>query len=382
MAPLPSILRALYTRAVPTSKPAFKDPNYRQGGFSIDPHHVNNRGYFALFALLGVAMVLAIIWFFFWAKNGGFHFRKGDWEDYKSTVLRRKGPDGKTLSGATKTTKLGGGSVVANEGEEYSEKGSKWRRGAQQNKKNSSNGESGKPGRGKKNNEDTDVRAYRHEKAARVGGLNRQADGVLGRDYAASSQPHNQPTAFNPYSDTASSAPTYSDAGDFVPINSPRKGGQKPPAAKTSKKASPETPKHTARNGGGRRDSIYETPGSNASTDSHRPLRSNAAPLGGGRSGTSTPTKSPRKSGVYGGSAGRAGDRGSMPGSFAEPLDFESRYSYGPGSEAGTEVSGGTKAYFHPIPGLGKNGGGGGWRRGAAGGAAGRGRRDSLSDSD
>lgn len=77
-----------------------------------DPSTFNNKGFFALFALLGAAMVIASIWFFFWAKNGGFHFREGDWDDYKSTVLRRKGPDGKTLSNATKSTKLGGGTIA------------------------------------------------------------------------------------------------------------------------------------------------------------------------------------------------------------------------------------------------------------------------------
>lgn len=69
-----------------------------------------------------------------------------------------------------------------------------------------------------------------------------------------------------------------------------------------------------------------------------------------------------------------------MPGSssYTEPLDFEGRYTAG-GSEAETDQ--GTKAYFHPIPGLsagsGGGGGGGGFRRGG-----GRGRRDSLSDSE
>ena len=68
-----------------------------------------------------------------------------------------------------------------------------------------------------------------------------------------------------------------------------------------------------------------------------------------------------------------------MPGSFyTEPLDFESRYS-ATNSDAGmTEDSRGTKAYFHPIPGLGSDAGrapAGGFRRG-------RGRRDSLSDSE
>jgi len=56
--------------------------------------------------------VITGIWFFFWAKNGGFYFKEGDWEDYKSTILRRKGPNGTTLSGATPSTNLGGGSVV------------------------------------------------------------------------------------------------------------------------------------------------------------------------------------------------------------------------------------------------------------------------------
>ena len=48
-----------------------------------------------------------------------------------------------------------------------------------------------------------------------------------------------------------------------------------------------------------------------------------------------------------------------MPGSYnyTEPLDFESRYS-ATASEAGqTEDSRGTKAYFHPIPGLAAGGG-------------------------
>lgn len=51
------------------------------------------------------------IWFFFWAKNGGFVFRENDWEEYKSTVMRRKGPNGTLLTGATPSTQLGGGSI-------------------------------------------------------------------------------------------------------------------------------------------------------------------------------------------------------------------------------------------------------------------------------
>ncbi|KAK8031715.1 hypothetical protein PG990_001449 [Apiospora arundinis] len=77
----------------------------------LDPHQINNKGMFALFALIGVAFVLLGIWFFFWAKNGGFYFKEDDWDDYKTTVLRRRGPNGTLLSNATKSTKLGGGSI-------------------------------------------------------------------------------------------------------------------------------------------------------------------------------------------------------------------------------------------------------------------------------
>ncbi|KAF4121821.1 hypothetical protein GMORB2_1661 [Geosmithia morbida] len=77
----------------------------------LDPHDINNVGFFVLFALIGLGFVLTGIWFFFWAKNGGFHFKETDWDEYKSTVLRRKGPNGTLLSGATPTTDLGGGSA-------------------------------------------------------------------------------------------------------------------------------------------------------------------------------------------------------------------------------------------------------------------------------
>ena len=275
-------------------------------------------------------MVIASIWFFFWAKNGGFQFRKNDWDEYKSTVLRRKGPNGTTLSGATKTTKLGGGSVVAEGNMDADEKG--WKRGEQTKK-----GKKGKSPRGNKNNDDNDVRAYRHEKPARVGGLNRESDAVGRTDFA--------------YSDVSSQP----EMSAYVPINTPRK---------PKKTQQPTTPSPTKHN---KKSPFYATPGSNNSTDSHRPLRPNAATPG---SAGSTPTRSrnpsPRK-------------RESVPGSFyTDPLDFETRYSQ---SDAGiSEDSRGTKAYLHPIPGLGsdtrKGGtGGGGYRRGG-------GRRDSLSDSE
>lgn len=188
---------------------------YTAGAGSVPAASFNNSAYFALFAIIGAAMVVAALWFFFWAKNGGFHFHQGDWDDYKSTVLRRKGPDGKTLSNATKSTKLGGGSVV--HGQQYKwqkqaarsvvgfdEKGRKGimgRRGFagthsvtysddymtetfgtksasdDMTEINTLANSGAAPGAHSKRYKDRDVRQYKKEKPARVGGLNRMADG-------------------------------------------------------------------------------------------------------------------------------------------------------------------------------------------------------------
>ena len=325
------------TREVPKQP----SPTYHPGSGSVDPHHIDNRGFFALFALIGVFLVLGAIWFFFWAKNGGFVFRKGDWDDYKSTVLRRKGPNGTTLSGATRTTRLGGGSVVAGEGQDLDEKA--FKKGVQAGRKK-------KGPRGNKNNDDSDMRAYRQEKPARVGGLNRESDGIFNQDFA--------------YTDS-----TYSDdvsQGQYIPINTP-KAKKDPKGTNPAKNTQPTTPSPKKK----KTNNFYsQTPGSNNSTDSHRPLRPNArAP-----SRDSTPTRSRQSSPTK-----TQRSRGSMPGSFyTEPLDFESRYSATNSDTGLTEESRGTKAYFHPIPGLGSDSGragGGGFRRGM-------GRRDSLSDSE
>ncbi|KAK4127436.1 hypothetical protein N657DRAFT_678044 [Parathielavia appendiculata] len=89
--------------------PAEQDRNPAAG--ALRPQEINNNAVFAVFGLIGAAFVVGGIWFFFWAKNGGFYFKKNDWEDYKSTVLRRKGPNGTIYSDATPSTVLGGGSV-------------------------------------------------------------------------------------------------------------------------------------------------------------------------------------------------------------------------------------------------------------------------------
>ncbi|KAF2764316.1 hypothetical protein EJ03DRAFT_331935 [Teratosphaeria nubilosa] len=199
-------------------------PTYKPGQGTKAPETFNNAFFIAFFAIIGAAMVITSIWFFFWAKNGGFQFRQGDWEDYKSTVLRRKGPDGKTLSNATKSTKLGGGSSIAGTQQykwakaeaksvvgrdEKGRKGIRAKRGwakthsilysddyQKETFRDSEGTVSDMTEITEANTEynahdrryrDRDVRDYKREKPARVGGLNRAADGShLGTTIAGS----------------------------------------------------------------------------------------------------------------------------------------------------------------------------------------------------
>ncbi|KAJ8060872.1 hypothetical protein OCU04_009953 [Sclerotinia nivalis] len=199
----------------------------RDGVGTVDPSNgvtpfesVPNKFVFILLGLIGAGFVLTGIWFFFIAKNGGFVFHENDWDDYKSTVLRRKGPNGTTLSGGSESTDLGGGSVVHGE-----KKRSTWGRKNKKSKKGGSGMERSRykdydveessvgtqseltysemsevnyPRREKKNKKSrlrggdlgdvpeseygddvADLRAYRHEKPARVGGMNRESESSI-----------------------------------------------------------------------------------------------------------------------------------------------------------------------------------------------------------
>ncbi|POR35742.1 Uncharacterized protein TPAR_04064 [Tolypocladium paradoxum] len=193
----------------------------------LDPHDISNVGFFVLFALIGVAFVCTGIWFFFWARNGGFHFKQTDWDDYKSTVLRRKGPNGTLLTGATPSTNLGGGSVYKGVMEDdgttvvtettalsgvtagASDIAAREKRREKQEKRDRERRKrrAGDKGKGKDKDKDKDkdkkkqrsgrhvadeggvtdevaekeaqkeLRSYRHEKPARVGGLNKESEG-------------------------------------------------------------------------------------------------------------------------------------------------------------------------------------------------------------
>ena len=150
------------------------NPNFNPMQGARPPESFHNKGFFALFALLGAAMVIAAIWFFFWAENGGFRWQRGDWDDYKSTVLRRKDKYGNTLSNATPRTNLGQKSVAGTfdyekRDPEMGEINDGSPRRHRRHKHSRPHGERG--------NSDDDVRAYRQEKSAKVGGLNRQHDG-------------------------------------------------------------------------------------------------------------------------------------------------------------------------------------------------------------
>lgn len=191
-----------------------RDNQVDYGSGVTDPHKIPNKAFFALFALIGVGIIITAIWFFFWAKNGGIYYTEHDWEDYKSTVLRRKGPNGTTLSGATESTDLGGGSIV--HGENRSIWGRKKKAKKAKKFKDFDEESSSLSGsqvtsemteapyrddatapsiRGHKKkksrphtprdpeyDEELDIgvqeaiRAYRHEKPARVGGINKQSE--------------------------------------------------------------------------------------------------------------------------------------------------------------------------------------------------------------
>ncbi|KAJ4263137.1 hypothetical protein NW762_006759 [Fusarium torreyae] len=182
------------------------EPSVEPESGSFDPHDIHNAGFFFLFALIGVAFVCTGIWFFFWAKNGGFQFKENDWDDYKSTVLRRTGPNGTILSNATRPTNLGGGSVYKDVDDDdtttvvtestalsgvtagASDIGAREKRRRKQEKRDRARAKAGKKTSrhvGEQGVEDEDaeraakkeLRQYRHERAARVGGLNKESEG-------------------------------------------------------------------------------------------------------------------------------------------------------------------------------------------------------------
>lgn len=327
------------------------------GKGAIPPQDVNMHVIQAVFAVIGAGFVLGAIWFFFWAKNGGFVWRKGDWDEYKSTVLRRKGPDGRTLSNATKSTKLGGGSVV---GRGYSDYDDAWTvtdsaamtetatevtEEKPRKKRNLKETAKMKLLRRRKEEKwegeaDEDVRAYRREKPARVGGLNQEPEGTYhGSDYT--------PTAPSEYNSSE-----MTESRDFAYRQEQRRNRN--PSGFSFEAGSEDVLSRAAPEEYSRRDrDRHSTRRQHRRRERRDGERSRAHP--------SSRHSSPRKR-----------ERSSV-GNYHEPLDFSSAPSYSEYqySAAETEETG-TKSYHHPLPALSK-----GYRR------DGRSRRrDSLSDSD
>ncbi|KAJ5809611.1 uncharacterized protein N7503_001829 [Penicillium pulvis] len=372
----PSIsLNNLVSRSDSTST-STSTVKYGQG--TIDPHSIKMQGLMALFAIIGAAFVLGGIWFFFWAKNGGFHWRKTDWDDYKSTVLRRKGPDGRTLSNATKSTKLGGGSIVD---KDYTDDGYTYTDETYTQTASTIMTTDEKPRRKRNFKEkilrrnrddhwegagDADVRAYREEKPAQIGGMNREADGTYhGSDYDSSAPP----THYN--------RSEMSEVRDYAyekPRRSKTKQKKRNPSgfsftAGSEDVISQTTEEQPLRDPASRRDRDRDHEREARRENRRREKRSAAASsVPSVPSAPSSRTSSPRKK----------KEARNMPGHFTEPLDFSSsgtrsEYQY---SNVDTEDSG-TKSYHHPIAGLSK-----GYRRDDRREGRRSRRRDSLSDSD
>lgn len=456
MAPLPDVLlslvhSALRSRSPDTTSPfiahdaltarspaaSLKPTTDPQFGVGATPaKNFNNKFYLALFALLGAAAALAGIWFFFWAKNGGFQWHKDDWSDYKSTVLRRKGPDGKTLSNATKSTKLGGGSVV--HGQRWHKKGEKSLGGSsygysegslssfedpkEEMKEQQRGGGFLGGNRSKHSNNrerDPELAEYRHEKVARVGGLNRQHDGshfdysntgsdVSGRPLV----PKNGDKDRKKREKAERAAREKAQKEHMKQLKAESKAAQK--AEKTLKKtqgkgtkdirtqshdfaASPNTPKRSGpsaaysfQHGEDQGSSHYTGPSQEGSYyySSYRPVA------------TASPAASPHNT-PQSGHAARYRDRRSESRnrqSTGSPSKTRSQRPYSDHSPSSSDV--GTKVYSHHIPGLSKGSSeigvdesvsqvgarrshvpSGGFRRSGLGGGGVR-RRDSLSDSD
>ncbi|KAH6668711.1 hypothetical protein B0J14DRAFT_599141 [Halenospora varia] len=410
--PSSSTLDSLTAHAHSLLKRDTSTPNYDSG--VTPPSSIPNKAVFALFGLIGVGIVCTGIWFFFWAKNGGFYFKETDWDDYKSTVLRRKGPNGTTLSGATESTDLGGGSIVHGE----SEKGARSIWGRKKGKKNKKGGKrytdfeeeteyTGSAGgstlgsemselkskirkdRKKAKKEarlrggdlgsemgetvtvmtevDPDVeaamRSYRHEKPARVGGLNKESDasawdGSTDRDGSTAASellshrektPTNTPTKEKKHHGGIRKVVSTSQP----PASTYSRASQSTRSAEEDERIKAEAKKLQEKGRAAqRRDFSFQT-GDDSTVDGSE-YRSARREEREARRASRSPTKK-------------------VPGSYYNDSEI--------GSAVSSDI--GTKSYHHPIPGLSTSGGseyaeerrkkrnGGGYRRG---------RRDSLSD--
>ncbi|RDL30123.1 Uncharacterized protein BP5553_10401 [Venustampulla echinocandica] len=402
--------------------------NVDPGAGVTPPTSIPNNAIFALFGIIGVGLVVTGIWFFFWAKNGGFYFKENDWDDYKSTVLRRKGPNGTTLSGATESTDLGGGSVVHGENDEkrsmwgrrkkggkgrgkrykdfdeessemtgsalgtetvVTETKSRWKLGRKDKKKKQGRLRGGDLASEMTENtemiqeeevlpsvEDA-MRAYRHERPARVGGINKESDGSA---WDGSTNDNSTSAA----SDLLSNR-------ERTPTTTPTKIKKQRNDTYTGGTGGIRKVVSTSAGGSGGSNFWSRASGGTSTVEDENHIKSEARKL------QEKGRAAQRRDFSF-----KVGDDSTVDGSLAEERrirreEREMRRAsrsptkkppggYYAESDIGSAVSSdvGTKSYHHPIPGLSstagseyaderrkKRAGGGGYRRG---------RRDSLSD--
>ncbi|KAJ4414471.1 hypothetical protein N0V82_007920 [Gnomoniopsis sp. IMI 355080] len=352
-------------------------PNPEKG--ILHPTDINNKAIFVVFGLLGAAVVCLGIWFFFWAKNGGFYFKENDWDDYKSTVLRRKGPNGTTLSGATTITDLGGGSVYKDlhdddddnqtemtattgitgitagvsdivgrekhrrrreQKEREKERRREEKRRDKDEKKRTSRAAKVAKSPKRKVGEDGAViddeaeaeaaeylRNYRHERPARVGGLNRESDAST---WDGSTNP------------TESSRAESSVTSELMP----------------NRERTPEKKKQQAKSGGGIR-KVYSTADKRDSREAER-IRAEARKLQEkGRAATAAAASSSGHRRNFSWQRDNTVDEGTAM--IPPPTYSQSEVdTHIPGSWAESDVGSdlGTRVYSHVIPGLSSSGDG------------------------
>lgn len=344
--------------------------DYKPGHGILPPQKVNNKAFFALFALLGVAMVLGSIWFFFWAKNGGFIWKRNDWDDYKSTVLRRKGPDGRTLTNATPVTNLGQKSIAGTFDIDHSPEMTQVKDFAGRG------GARTGPGNFRRETSDDDVRAYRHERVAKVGGLNRQHDGshwdlsntdrseIVSNDSRTQLNPKPAPAPKRGFmekkrekrQERQKKKATPGDARREIPVTnglndySKRAAELRHPVSDTGESAADSANRYGS--AGGSRESYLNAYRPQTAAQAAFPARQ--SPRSKGNGGMPQRQSSPQKRQA----------RPRAPGAF----DTQ--------SETGSNDTG-TKSYSHHIPGLSRGSKDTGFRRDGYGA-----RRDSLSESD
>lgn len=366
---------------------------------AVDPNDINMKGLQALFAIIGTFFVLGAIWFFFWAKNGGFKFRKGDWDEYKSTVLRRKGPNGTTLSNATKSTVLGGGSVVGDgysDRDTYADETSTVYTGTMTElssstapiikEKRSKKARSRRDHTAKERKQremkeaqfegghDADVRAYMREKPATVGGINAASDTMhYGTDYTetepsaysgshvGSHSPHHPP----PQSEHPSAPPSHYAPSHYerpVERDYTHRSPRHPSPEKQSRKST------DTRSAPGRRDFSYTI------NSQHEQEQFSVAPSE--RSVSPPPLRVPAQNhtqpppptypATHQPGSRYSATRGNVPGGYAQSQSSYTSAGTGYTQPLSELQQSNTKSYHHPIPGLkGQPGRQGGFRRGA-----------------